>query len=397
MKHVVFVDDERRILEGLRRMLRPMRRHWCMDFAESGPEALGLLDDRSYDLVVSDMRMPRMDGREFLVRCRREHPQADRYVLSGHMEAEDALEAIRFAHQFLTKPCEASTIRNVLSRADDRRSRLPDAEFRIALGAIDTVPLPCDMFVEIERLLSDPNVDPARVAVAVRTQPLFVARLLQLVNSAFVGLPRPVLNVQEAIEAIGIRTLHHLVVDVGIVRVAAPTAARHFRFDDHGRHSVLVGKVARAVVDDPNRATEAFTAGLLHDVGRTLLAIHRPEAFDRCHEEALRTGRDTAAVEREILRFDHARVGSYLLELWGLPATVTEAVARHHDPDPPAQPADPVVDAVRGAEALVHDLLGPDSSYAPVRVRAVPPAEPARWESWRRIATQICDEEAAHA
>ena len=62
MKRILFVDDEPKVLEGIQRMLRPMRHEWDMVFAQSGQEALSILAEQPADVVVSDMRMPRMDG-----------------------------------------------------------------------------------------------------------------------------------------------------------------------------------------------------------------------------------------------------------------------------------------------------------------------------------------------
>jgi CheY-like chemotaxis protein len=76
MRRILFVDDESRILEGLQRMLRPQRQHWEMAFASSGEAALKLLEERPFDVIVSDMRMPVMDGAALLTHVRDRFPGA---------------------------------------------------------------------------------------------------------------------------------------------------------------------------------------------------------------------------------------------------------------------------------------------------------------------------------
>jgi len=112
-KRVLFVDDEPRILDGRRRMLRSMRHEWKMSFAETGQEALAILANQPFDVVVVDMRMPGMDGVQLLSEVRKRH-QIIRIVLSGTADREAILRAVGLAHQYLSKPCDAETLKSVL-------------------------------------------------------------------------------------------------------------------------------------------------------------------------------------------------------------------------------------------------------------------------------------------
>ncbi len=116
-KTVLFVDDELNVLEGLRTRLHRQRSKWEMVFVQSGREALERLAQGDVDVLVTDMRMPEMDGVTLLKRAQEEYPRVVRIVLSGHAELEAALRAIHVAHQFLSKPCEAGVIENVVERA----------------------------------------------------------------------------------------------------------------------------------------------------------------------------------------------------------------------------------------------------------------------------------------
>ena len=114
---ILFVDDEPRILDGLRRMLRSRRREWSLHFATSGDEALEQLADLPFDVIISDMRMPRMDGATLLGIVRESFPNVIRIVLTGHTEPEERAHAVPVAHQFLTKPCDPSLLQAAIDRA----------------------------------------------------------------------------------------------------------------------------------------------------------------------------------------------------------------------------------------------------------------------------------------
>ena len=130
MINILFVDDESNILQGLQRMLRPMRHDWQMYFAESGADALALLAENPIDVVISDMRMPRMDGAQLLHDIRDRYPQIVRIILSGYSEKEMIVRSVHSAHQYLMKPCDPEILRETISRACALRDLLADENLR---------------------------------------------------------------------------------------------------------------------------------------------------------------------------------------------------------------------------------------------------------------------------
>ena len=123
MKRILFVDDESKVLEGLERLLYDCADEWDMSFVTSGQAAIDLLAHERFDVLVTDMRMPGIDGPALLKHVHRHHPDLVRIVLSGHTELETALRAIPIAHQFLCKPCDAKTLTDVLERIVSGRTK----------------------------------------------------------------------------------------------------------------------------------------------------------------------------------------------------------------------------------------------------------------------------------
>src|SRR3979411_3026664 len=124
MIRIVFVDDEVDVLQAMGRTLREMRHEWSMEFASSGGAALDELAKTPADVLVSDMRMPGMDGWELLAEVRKLYPQTVRLVLSGHADARSIMRAVGTAHQYLAKPCESGALKAAISQTHMLRALL---------------------------------------------------------------------------------------------------------------------------------------------------------------------------------------------------------------------------------------------------------------------------------
>ena len=155
MRRILFVDDEQNILQGLKRMLRPMRNEWDMHFANGAEEALKIvpkhkvateeLEDGPVDVIVSDMRMPNLDGAYLLGQIRDRYPATARIILSGHAEQEMAIRSVAAAHQFLAKPCDAETLRETVKRACQLREMMASERLQkitAEIGQLPSVPAP---------------------------------------------------------------------------------------------------------------------------------------------------------------------------------------------------------------------------------------------------------------
>ena len=114
---ILFVDDEPRISEGIERMFFHLADEWDITCVDSGPAALQELEDDPYDVIVTDMRMPEMDGAVLLAEVQKRAPGVVRIILSGQADLEETMRAVPLAHQYLAKPCRPEVL--------GRRSRLP--------------------------------------------------------------------------------------------------------------------------------------------------------------------------------------------------------------------------------------------------------------------------------
>lgn len=364
MKRVLFVDDEQRVLDGLQRMLYPLRNEWRMAFVSSGGEALKLLAQSEYDVLVTDLRMPDMSGIELLGRVTNLHPQVVRIVLSGTADQEVAVRSATLAHQYLVKPCDAATLRATVGRAFSLRVMFDDPGLKQLISSLHSLPSVPSVYLRLMEALQSLDVSPKEVANVVGQDIGMTAKVLQLVNSALFGLQRQISDPVEAVIYLGPEMVRQLVLVASAFSAFQSKVGRRFSIERLQSHSLAVGGMARRIAQSlelPSAAVDyAFVGGLLHDVGKLLLACNYPEKYD----EAVRLASDEGMLPRmaEVAVFGttHAEVGAYLLWLWALPDPITEVVLRHHEfPANPAGVLSPAV-AVHVADALINGRLDND-------------------------------------
>jgi HD-like signal output (HDOD) protein len=366
---ILFVDDEPRVLDGLRRSLRAQRDRWEMTFAIGGAAALAELEraelERTpFDVLVTDMRMPDVDGLTLLTAARDRWPRMARIILSGYMDMEVALRSTSVAHQFLAKPCEPSALEAVVDRTRRLTQLLTDESLRAAIGEVGALATRPAVYAELERVAADPNAGIADVGRIVERDVSLTAKVLQLVNSSFFGLPRSMSSVEQAVAYLGVNVLRALVLSHEIADLArARAVAPGFSFVAHQAHALEVAGLARRIAGGGAVADDAFLAGVLHDLGELLLATQRPAWFTEA--AAVADARGVSLHEAETIAFgvSHAEVGAYLVGLWGLPFRIVEAIAYHHTPARAGQRPLDAVAAVHIADALVAAPAGLDRAY----------------------------------
>lgn len=334
MKRILFVDDEPKILEGLQRMLRPQRSEWEMAFAPGGEAALAMLEAESFDVIVSDMRMPGVDGAALLEAVRAKYPSMLRVILSGYTELEASYRAVPVAHQFLLKPCDPDALRIAIERATSLMQALNSKMLTGLVGSLQDLPSVPRAFAELRNALADPETSIDRVVKIVEQDVAISAKVLQLVNSAFFGVTREVCDIRTAVSYLGITILQNLVLSLEAFRCFQPKKPiPGFSLEQFHDHSQLVAKIAGAAPGKSRLGGVAVGAALLHDIGKLVIAERAPEHLARAIHGARQDKRALYATEEELIGVSHAEVGAYLLSLWGLPYPLVEAVAHHHHPE----------------------------------------------------------------
>jgi HD-like signal output (HDOD) protein/CheY-like chemotaxis protein len=358
MKKVLFVDDEPRVLQGLGRMLHSVRGEWEIALAESGAQALDLMAQSAFDVVVSDMRMPGMDGAELLNEVKERYPQAVRIILSGHSDERSIARCIGKAHQYMAKPCDADGLVSAISRACALRELLGNPMLKRFVSRMENLPSMPSLYLELKELLSSGEPSVQQVAAIISGDVGMVAKILQLVNSAFFGFYQHITSPERAVSVLGLQTISSLVLSSSVFSQYGETSVEGFSVEAVTRHSLSVGMNARTIMRTENQppllADETLTGGLLHDVGKIVLAANLPSAYEEVVKYAREFRVPEWQAELEIVSATHADIGAYLLGLWGLPDSVVEAAAFHHCPRECSHQSLSPLTAVHVSNALDH-------------------------------------------
>ena len=358
MKRVLFVDDEPLLLQGLRAGLYTRRKDWEMQFAAGGAKALEIMAASHFDVLVTDLRMPGVDGTTLVARARTESPDTIRIVLSGYADEEQSQRLVSLAHRYLSKPCEPKRLEECIDRCLATHSLIQSEALRTHLGSIGALPPMPTTFAALQKALADPTVDSSKVAAIIQKDPAVSAKVLQVCNSAFFRLPRRVSSIQQAVSYLGLSSVRSMVLSAEVFRPGKALCAG-IDLAQLQRHALNVAGVARALAADQPWADDAFLSGLLHDVGLLLLGRQYPQEMQKALD-ASTAGMDFSSAEQQYLGIDHGTAGAYLLGLWGLPYEVVETVANHHPSARVSQLGLDVLSAVGIAHALLAEIRPQD-------------------------------------
>ena len=355
--NVLFVDDESNVLSGLRRLLRGQRSEWDMEFASSGSEALQLMEKRPVDVIVSDMRMPHMNGAELLAKVAKDYPKTVRLILSGQSENEKILRSIGPAHQFLSKPCDPDVLIATIQRACGLQNQLQHPTLRQVVAQISFLPSLPALYRNLVHELESDSSSMEQIGAMIGGDIAMSAKVLQLVNSSFFGLAQHVSCPKHAVALLGLNVIRPLVLLAGAYSQCDNPDLDGYSLEKSIQHSLSVATLARKIASSQSSNNQliddSFIAGMMHDIGKLILAVNMRERY----QEILLRARDTKTsiwrTEIETLGTSHAEIGAYLLTLWGFPNSIVEAVAWHHQPSLMPSPIFSPLTAVHFANALL--------------------------------------------
>jgi len=335
-RRVLFVDDEPALLRLYDAIFQREGDDWHLDFVESGTHALQLVQLNTYDAIVSDMRMPEINGAQLLQQVARTHPRMARFILSGHGDKELVMKCVASTHQYLAKPFDCRFLKTKLLRTFEMDEWLCDESLRRIVAGLQTLPSLPSSYFQILREVESPNASAERVGAIIARDPAMTVKILQMVNSAFFGLPKPIANPAEAVFHLGMETVRSLVMSVQIFSQFEQLRSVQFPLKALMTHSLRTASVARRIAQMENAGStvveDAFTAGLLMDIGTLVIGVNLATEFASAREVSRQHMMPLWDAEREVLGVSHAEVGAYLLSLWGLPETIVEAVLHHHLP-----------------------------------------------------------------
>jgi len=400
-KRVLFVDDETALLDLYRAVFDEDGNQWEVSFAPDASQALDLMGKEPMDVLVSDMRMPGMSGAQLLQETMKRHPKTSRLIMSGYADAEQIAQCLGATHQFIAKPFELGVLRGTIGRVCALDSWLLDEKLRSLVSQLRNLPSLPSLYFRIIDALSAPDTSIEEIGKIIASDPSMTAKILQLVNSAFFGIARRIANPVEAVQFLGVGRVRSLVLSLHVFSRFDQARFKNFSIEQVWKHSISTGAVAQKIgrQQKMERAAleETYVAGMLHDIGKVMLAASLPDEYERALAMVKTEGLTLLQAEQEVFGSTHAQVGAYLLGLWGLPITIVEAVAFHHEPSQSGVQEFSPLTAVHAASALEHHIreAKPGVVEIPVDREYLTKLDLAdRLKGWREAAEEALSETA---
>jgi HD-like signal output (HDOD) protein/CheY-like chemotaxis protein len=365
---VLFVDDEKSVLDGLRRSLYGQRNEWNQVFATSGAEALEILARERVAVVVSDMRMPGMDGATLLDRVRTIQPEAVRIILSGFSEREAIFRTIGPAHQYFVKPCTPHALAEAIRRSLGVRQIIRSADLMALVGGATSIPALPKALTDLFSALQSQDGSTAEVARIISSDTGLTVNLLKLTNSGFFYLPSSISDVMQAVKLLGFEMVRTLTVLGTVFESFSCTGIDCLAVKQLQKRSLQIGLLARRIAEsdrlDPHEIDLIQCAGMLSHVGSLLLFAKCPVQMADLRNTLDRSGGGIVAAERNALGACHAELGAALLGLWGFTDPVVEAVLFHHEPSRCEFFSPHTMGAITAVHAAQHLVKPPPSGKA---------------------------------
>lgn len=321
---------------SIREVLQEAGDKWQVEFVTTVRQGITSLEKGNFDAAVVDLQAQGIDAPGLFKTMMELSPNTLRLGLITPPERQ-AIQQVRAAvHQLLVKPCDAKVLKAVLARAFAAQEFLTDENFKKLVSGIRALPVLPNIYTELMQELKSADPSLERAGQIVAKDMGLSAKILTLVNSAFFGLGRPITHPSDAAMFLGTETLRALVLSLQVFSQFSQVRLKEFSVENLWKHSWTTGVLAKRLCEfeETDRATmdEAFIAGLMHDLGKLVLAANMPSQL----EEIIRQGKLKKITfweqEYQTSGASHAEIGGYLLSKWGLSAGVVEAVAFHHRP-----------------------------------------------------------------
>lgn len=374
---VLIVSDSQGLASDLRGIISQVAPERGVQVALSAEEGLKTAEAEDFEVVLAHFAEGPAKATDFLNEIWKQRPATVRFFFAETVSADLMVSSALGAHHFLPAPFTAATISGALARADAMQRFTRDERIQALVSRMRTLPSRPSLYVDVMRELRSPSASPESVAEILSKDLAISTKLIQLVNSAFYALQQQVTDPAAAVLLLGFETTASLVLSIEAMARFDKVKPLYFSMDRVWKHSQSVAQSAKRIAElasnDPEVARDAYTAGLLHDIGKLALALNFEEQYNGALKLAETQKIPACDVEKQVFGATHAEAGAYLLCLWGLPLPIVEAVADHHLSARELKPPFTAATALHLAERLHAELdhaderkpASTDLNYAP--------------------------------
>ncbi len=336
MLNVLFVDEEKNVLSGMKRTLRSYAKECNLFFTSNSDEALRILEQNKIEVVVSELAVTTKEQEPFLKVVKEKYPSIIRIIFTDEVEKAKLMDALGYANYFLNKPFKTEELKLKIEHGFYVQSILEDPTLKEVISKVETLPSMPNIYLQINEELSKENFSLQKIANLIEKDISMIAELLKIVNSGFFPIGRRIESVFDAVSLLGVETIRALTLSLNLFRSAGKERDVMFLLSMLTRHSLLVAQGAKKYSKHffPEKKLEetAFLAGMLHDIGKLVIYTDK-NLMEQINDELIVNVDDILKLEKKTFGVTHAEIGAYLLSLWGMPYDIVEAVAFHHSPE----------------------------------------------------------------
>ena len=367
-KRILFFASDAVEREAIRTELCADEEGWEKCMTSTFDEAVAALEPDTFDAIVVAHHEDKSSAK-LLNWAAKHHPKVARLIVADSEEREDVLRVVLATHQFLAKPVTPAVLAGTIESALLLSGSLPNEVLLTLAASIKVFPPMPSLYYKVMAELKSPDYSAQTVAEILAKDLAMTTRLLQVINSGLYGLPRQITDLAEVVNLLGHEAVKSLVIGIHVFLQHDHIKPLYFSISQIWQHSTAVAAGARLITQmetgSPERAAEAYTAGLLHDIGKLVLANN----FEAQYNTVQKAARDLHQPlwEAEVKEFgvSHAELGAFILGRWGMPMALLEATAWHHQPGRSASQEFTALTAVHIANALEHELHGSKDSGSP--------------------------------
>lgn len=400
---ILLVDHSQQTLDAFQAALAEHAHSWQIDTLTDPQAALVYIAAQAPTVVVANFQLPGTTGLEFLREVESIQPQTQRFILASDEQRSSIVPWLGSACLYLPNPCPTPQLVAEIQRCVSIERWLGNPRIRQLVAKVDTFPTLPTIYLQIVDALNAPEPSPADVAQAIAGDVAIAAKILQLANSAYYGFDEKVTDIKQAVAFIGLQSVKNLVLALKVFGDIGKSDEQREQIAQVLGHSIGVAVAAQRIAlletADERLANEAYTAGLLHDIGKLLLITATPRLYKETRALARERNRPEWEAESDLVGCHHAELGAYILGRWGMPATIVESTARHHEPVDNAAGAFTPLAAVHCANALEWERIPARSSRPEARCSEPFLADIGRadrLDEWRQIIRCTDSELAAH-
>lgn len=389
---ILIIDEDPAALERYRETLAPKSAHWSVTCISSAEEAVARVREQAPDLVIAALAVNQGQGAQLLSEIEAVAPNTQRFI-TATAEDRPKLEAtFGSAFQFLPTSCPADRLITEIQRCVAIDTWLGNARVKQLVAKMGEFPSLPPIYLKVVNALNSRDASAAAVAQAISGDLAISAKVLQTVNSSYYGFDEKVSNITQAVGILGIDCVKTLVLAIQVFSRLGRTTEQKALTDQLWHHSMSVAVIAKRVAEhetgDEKAGEEAYSAGLMHDIGKLVLLNAAPEPFKQARDLARQKAIPLWQAENVVIGCNHAETGAYLLARWGMPANLTEAVALHHEPINSFGKRFSALAAVHIANALVWERQSPEHPDAVASEAFLAEiGKASAWKTWQAVAT----------